>query len=283
MRQPYARNFYSGDIASQIQAFIADYEPPEDLGNVIAGIVPHAGWVFSGKTAAYVFAVLKKSFIPDTIILFGTVHNMWLVNTCSIYTSGAWNTPVGAIKIDEVTAQEIVDAGKGILFDNPSAHDGEHSIEVQTPFIKYFFPEAKIVPIAVIPDEGAVNVGEIVASVAKQSQKKIVAIGTTDLTHYGYNYGFIPKGTGEKALKWMNKNDQSIIDLAVNLKAEKIIPEAQEHRNACGAGAFSAAVAFARSLGAQKGRILNYTTSFDVMPDYEFSMGVGYVGMVFER
>ena len=281
IRPAFADNFYAGDIEKQIEEFITDYEPPSEISSVTAGVVPHAGWFYSGRVAAHVFVSIKKYLHPDTIILFGTVHNIRYVKKSSVYGKGAWQTPLGKVFVDDDTAARILEGAQGSIIENPAAHDGEHSIEVQVPFVKFFFPEAKIIPIAVMPDNDAAEIGEIVAETVERIEKNIVVVGTTDLTHYGSNYGFMPEGSGEKARKWMYKNDGSIIDLALNLDAEAILEEARNNHNACGPGALAASAAFAKKLGVKKGRLLDYTTSFDVMPDREFTMGVGYAGILY--
>lgn len=281
IRQTFAENFYAGDIERQIESFIIDYEPPPDISSVTAGVVPHAGWMFSGKVAARIFASIKNLTIPETIVLFGTVHDVRRVKQSSVFGEGAWETPLGEVNVDSALAQELLHAAPDLLIDSPEAHNGEHSIEVQIPFIKYLLPDTSIVPVAVLPDKDAVKIGEILADVVQNAGKNIVAVGTTDLTHYGYNYGFVPAGTGDKALKWMHDNDMSIIDLALSLDAEAIIDEAKKKHNACGPGALAAATAYAKKRGAEKGWLLDYTTSYDVMPEEDFTVAVGYAGILF--
>ena len=281
IRKMFAQNFYAGDIECFVDEYVRDYEPRHDLSKIHAGLVPHAGWMFSGRVAAHVFASVKNICQPDSIIIFGTVHNTGFVTNSSIYKEGAWSTPIGNITVDADLASEIFDSLPGVLVDKPDFHDGEHSIEVQLPFIKYMFPGTRIVPIAVIPDAGAIEIGESVGKIVKKCSKNVIIIGTSDLTHYGSNYGFIPAGCGESALKWMHINDKSIIELSLNLDAEAIVPEAEKKRNACGPGAMAATASFARFIGLEKGRLLDYTTSYEVLPEGEFSLGVGYAGIVY--
>jgi MEMO1 family protein len=169
----------------------------------------------------------------------------------------------------------------GDIIEDPYAHEGEHSLEVQVPFIKYLCPEAKIVPIAIPPDETAHIAGKKIGETVSGMSKKIVVIGTTDLTHYGDSYGFTPYGYGDKAKKLMKESDSRIIELALQMKAIEIRTEAQRHHNACGSGALAATVAAAKAMGAEKGYLLEYTTSHDVMPEGEFEMAVGYAGILF--
>jgi AmmeMemoRadiSam system protein B len=99
-----------------------------------------------------------------------------------------------------------------------------------------------------------------------RSDKKIVCIGSTDLTHYGPRYGFTPMGTGPEALKWATEvNDRRFIGLALKLEPRAMLTNAAENCNACGAGAAAAAVAAAKILGKTEGVLLAHTDSNDVM------------------
>jgi len=281
VRKPYAENFYSGNIQQQVEEFTAGFEPPKELKKPVAGVVPHAGWMFSGRVAAKVLACFGKNDPPETLVLFGTVHNVIRVSQSAVYPEGAWYTPIGNIEVDGEMASHILDAASGLLVESASAHEGEHSIEVQLPLIKYLLPDTKIVPIAVIPDKHAAQIGSVIADVVHAHGSSAVVVGSTDLTHYGPAYGFAPAGFGEDARRWMNENDRSIIDKALALDAEHIVTEAHENHNACGSGALAAAVAFAKGRGMQSGILLEYRTSFDVLPDSVFTMAVGYAGIIF--
>jgi MEMO1 family protein len=279
-RKPYARQFYPGDSQAQIEHFLNNYTVPKEPAEAIGGIVPHAGWFFSGAVAAKVFKCLSSKTRPDTFILLGAVHTHKPKGN-SIYSRGSWMTPLGEVKIDEDIADILLDALAGDIIEDPDAHEGEHSIEVQLPFIKYLCPDAKIVPIAILPNENAYLTGEKIGRAALGMGKKTVVVGSTDLTHYGEAYGFTPFGYGEKAKRRMEENDARMIKLALLMKAEEINKEAQGNYNACGAGALAATVAAVKAMGAVKGRLLQYTTSYDVLPEGEFAMAVGYAGILF--
>jgi AmmeMemoRadiSam system protein B len=133
----------------------------------------------------------------------------------------------------------------------------------------------------VLPDAVAPALGTRIGDFLNESDMDAVIMGTTDLTHYGDAYMFTPSGYGPKAHEWMRENDGRIIKLAEAMKAEDIVPEANKSMNACGAGAMAATVAAARALGCGEGLTIEYTTSYDVVPEREFRMAVGYVGMAF--
>lgn len=284
IRRPVvAGSFYPSDknlCRQQIETCLGDYHPPAEPDHVVSGIVPHAGWVFSGPTAAKVFKSIRKKASPETFLIFGGSHRA-RIGRAAMFAEGAWDTPCGTIAIDEELANNLLqDASDSVTADS-SVHMSEHSIEVQVPFIQYFFPEAKILPILIESDGRAAQVGHQVGKIIAEQEKPIVIVGSTDLTHYGPRYWFTPFGVGSDALKQMKENDQRIIDRIVKMEAEEIVAEAEQHRNACGSGAIAATVAAARALGSTQGYLLEYVTSRDVMPEFGDTDAVGYAGIIF--
>jgi len=278
-----AGRFYPGsgsECRKEIRKYAVAVEGVEIEGAPCAGIVPHAGWVFSGQTAGKVFAEIKKHGSPNVFVLFGAVHR-FLGKNPVVMEEGVWSTPLGEIGIDAGVTREILGM-EGVRVESGAAeHEGEHSIEVQVPFIQELFPEAKIVPVLVPPSGEAAAFGKAAGEVLNE-RDGVVVIGSTDLTHYGPEYGFAPKGTGEKALEWAKEvNDRKIIDAACGMRAEEIVDIAGRYSNACGSGAIAATVAAAREMGKKKGVVIEHTTSHEVMPRGEPSMFVGYAGIVF--
>jgi len=256
--------------------------PSPDLPErIVAGLVPHAGWVFSGAVAARVFAAIHAQGAPETFFLLSATHR-WGASRSAVYARGRWATPLGEVEVDEDLAAIILEASDGLLVDSPEAYSGEHSAEVQVPFVQYFFPEAKILPILIPPDKDAARVGKVIGQAVHAAQRPIAIVGTTDLTHYGATYyGFAPAGTGERALEWTRTNDERVINLVLAMRAEEIVAETATHRNACGGGAVAGTVAAARTLGVEKGHLLEYTTSHHVMPRGPATDFVGYAAIVF--
>lgn len=270
------------ELERTVNALAAAAPVAAGAASLLAGVVPHAGLCFSGETAARVFALLRQT-CPDvnTVIILGAVHTVWLDRPAA-WAGGAWDCPGGAVKVDGELAGDIVHAG--LADDNPAPHYGDNAIELQLPFIRFLFPEAMIVPIAVPPLPESVIFGEKLAEItarAEKSGKKTAVIASTDLTHYGAVYNFAPAGCGEKALEWAKANDRRILDMACRKDAEKIVPEAARAHNACGAGALAAVTAYARARGTEDGQILQQTTSFDVMPEGVPEMFVGYGALAF--
>ena len=251
--------------------------------SVTGGIVPHAGWTFSGAVAAMVFAAVKERRpTTRTFVLFGSAHS-YFGSLPAVDDSDAWQTPLGTVEVDDALRQALV--SRYVVIADAGAHRHEHSIEVQVPFIQHLFPDAKIVPIIVPPVENALTLGEAAAGIAPEADRTVVFVGSTDLTHYGPRYGFTPMGKGVDGLQWAAEvNDREFIELAVDLEAERLLSGAIEKGNACGPGAAAAALAAARRLGARKGALLAYTNSNQVM---QRKMGttsrdsVGYAAILF--
>jgi AmmeMemoRadiSam system protein B len=282
-----AGQFYPGSrdaCLEEIREALASRPVERPLpGPIVGGLVPHAGWTFSGDLAALVFAAVKKQRPTlDTVLIFGTAHS-YFGALPAVDDSDAWQTPLGAIEIDSAFRDALL--ARKVVVRDADAHQYEHSIEVQVPFVQHLFPEARLVPIVTPPVDAAIALGEAVAEVIAAEGRTAVCIGSTDLTHYGPRYGFIPMGRGPDGLQWAaNVNDRQFIDLALSLQAERLLSEAIEKANACGPGAAAAAVAAARKLGAVRGRLLAYTNSNEVMLRKMGATGrdaVGYAAIVF--
>ncbi len=284
-----AGRFYPADRDGCLAA-IRSMRVPEAVPDVpdrpVAGIVPHAGWLFSGETAFAVFSAIAGRRRPATFVLFGAAHRPVPGN--ALFPEGVWRTPLGEVEVDERLAGELLSraAADDLLDSDPAVHETEHSLEVQLPLIQHVCPDAQIVPIIVPPTDTAAALGKVAGQAIRDRQADAVCIGSSDLTHYGPPYGFTPEGLGKAAIRWVrDDNDRRMLDLMTRLDAEQVVPEARRHMNACGAGAIAATLAAARTLGAAKGHVLRYTTSFDVMMERtgraDTDAAVGYAGVVF--
>jgi AmmeMemoRadiSam system protein B len=283
-----ADQFYPGQHDScieQINECLTMTSFSEPLPKTIkAGIVPHAGWTYSGSLAALLFSCIREQHEKiHTFVIFGAAHS-YFGNEPAVYDSGFWETPMGQIAVNEELAESVINSGSAVR--NPQVHLSEHSIEVQVPFIQYFFPGSKILPIIVPPGENAIELGEAVGKIIDQNKDiQSVCIGSTDLTHYGPRYGFTPMGIGQKALQWAhNVNDMSFINLAVKMEPQEILSGAAENVNACGPGAAAAAVAAAKTLGAEKGLLLGHTNSNEALLKIRGQTStdsVGYAAIIF--
>ena len=279
-KSDFAGSWYPGKASDCLQ-IIEEFETggvpcPDEGTKWLGGIVPHAGWFYSGRIACNVIKCLSNDPFPDTIAIFG--RHLRPGSSNYIMKEGKWDTPLGPLSIDQELGEALVSE---FDFHVESARDYEpdNTIEVQLPFVRHFFPETMILPIGVPPVTASLRIGEKVIELAETMGRNMLVLGSTDLTHYGYNYGFTPKGVGKEAVDWVKKhNDRSVVDQMLQMNAEEVIKESLKNGNACCSGAAATAIAGAKRLGASRGYELIYATSYDIIPDSSF---VGYVGIVF--
>jgi len=267
--------FDGKDCKREIASYLEGWSPAE-LQSIegLGGIVPHAGWYFSGKLAARVFYCLKSKRKVDVVVLYG--GHLSSESFPQVVTEEAWETPFGDIEIHMGFVKSLM---KRIDSKKESPSSGDNTIEVQLALVKYFFPESKLLALRSPASVKAQELGKAVAETAQAEGISIVAIGSTDLTHYGPNYGFLTKGVGPSAVEWVKKeNDKGFIDRALKMDTEGLLKHAQENDSACSAGAAASAIATCEALGAKKGILLDYYTSYEIMPDDSF---VGYAGILY--
>jgi len=282
-KMAYAGSWYPVDAKeceSSIKGFLKDQQGPVQDGSFLGGIVPHAGWYYSGSIACRVIASLKSGKDSDekidTITLFGA--HMHKQSEPFILTHGFVETPFGDIEVDRELADKI-SSGIGLRKRSPFKFPDDNTLELQLPFIKYFFPDTKIVICGVAPSFFASIIGSMVVEEAKSLSRNIKIIGSTDMTHYGPDFGFIPAGTGEKAVKWVkDENDRKAINAMMEMDESKIIAQGLENKNMCCSGAAAATAVACKKLGADKSIELDYATSFDKSGGDSF---VGYSGILY--
>lgn len=275
----FAGSWYPGnesDCRASIEELSDSNLPCPGDGDAVGGIVPHAGWFYSGKIACNVIKCLSQHNLPDTCIIFGRHLHPGSGNF--IMERGRWATPLGDLEIDSELAKKLTGEFPFII-ETSSHYEADNTIELQLPFIKYFFPKIKIVPIGVPPRLTSLEIARKAVEIAKSMSRKTIIVGSTDLTHYGYNYGYVPKGAGEEAVEWVkNKNDKQVVDLMLEMDGQGVIQESLKNHNACCSGAAGAAIEASKKMGAKRAEKILYYTSYDIRPDASF---VGYVGIVF--
>jgi len=258
----------------EIESFLEGWSTAVSLKVVRGGIVPHAGWYFSGMLAARVFHLLKSKSKADMIVLYG--GHLGPEDPPRMVMENSWETPFGDMEMDTEFARSLM---KRIEVKTESPASGDNTMEIQLPMIKYFFPDAKLLAIRSPSSLKSKSLGEEVARLAEERGISILAIGSTDLTHYGPNYGFLTKGIGPASVKWVKEeNDKGFVDRAMKMDTAGLLKHALENDSACSAGAAASAISTCKALGAEKGILLDYYTSYDIMPDESF---VGYAGIVY--
>ncbi|GAB6904224.1 conserved hypothetical protein [Desulfosarcina cetonica] len=244
----------------------------------VGGVVPHAGWIFSGSIACNVIHRLAREGAADVdvVVVFGM--HLHPGSPRYIMPEGAWETPFGPVPVDTEMAGALA-RQYPFQLETPSRFHQDNTIELQMPFIRYFFPHSRVVAMGAPPAIETLALARSVVETANTLGRSMVAIGSTDLTHYGPNYGFTTKGSGPKAVEWVREeNDRRVINAMLRMDPEAVLREGLAHDNACCSGAAAAAIAAGKAMGAVSAEELVYGSSYDKSPGDSF---VGYVGVLF--
>jgi AmmeMemoRadiSam system protein B len=186
-------------------------------------------------------------------------------------------TPLGVLPIDG----EFRDLLRKALGGRPDSFR-DNTVEVQLPMVKFFFPGAKLLALRLPAEVASFDAGREIAKIGASLGRKLAVLGSTDLTHYGYNYDFCPRGQGKGALEWVRTvNDRAFIAGVIAGDPREVLSRAEGDRSACSAGAVLGCLGYAETLAAGKAELLAYGTSADAAdPDGEVPDSfVGYAAL----
>ncbi len=262
MRRPaFAGKFYPSNfraLKKDIKSYFSGIEISPDQA-ITGAVVPHAGYMYSGRTAAHVYAALPKA---DTFVIIGPNHTGY--GSAVSVSSDTWSTPLGDVKIDTDIVESLP---RRIIDVDESAHEQEHSIEVQIPFLQTMFSDFKIVPICMgLQDEEMTReVSLELMDALQETSKKVVVIASSDFTHY-------------EPAQYAYDTDHYVIEPLLELNVSEFYSRIrQRDASVCGYGPIAVMMRLCRGLGANSGRLLAYSNSGDVQPMAEV---VGYAGIV---
>ncbi|MCP3683016.1 MAG: AmmeMemoRadiSam system protein B [bacterium] len=278
-----AGQFYEsdfGDLDAQIKKCFLSEKGPGDMpvsrgpAKVVAAIVPHAGYVFSGPCAAWAYKEIAESAFPDVFIILGPNHMGSLKTSISLET---FETPFGPVTVDEEFAQKLAKKS-GIPID-ASTHKAEHSIEVQLPFLQFVnkdrLKDIKFVPIGISHDVDYKKLGLDIKETIFDLDRKAVIIASSDFTHYGHNYGYVPFSSDIP--KRLYALDAGAIEFIKKFDSEGFLNYVYETgATICGAMAIAVLL---NAVNTKKARLLQYYTSSDIIGDYKNA--VGYASVLF--
>ena len=279
--------FYPGDkqsilrlldgFFSRVGGLPASFDAPSAKGVV----VPHAGYVYSGPTAARSYKALARGFKNiDTFVMLGPSHT-GLGHRVSV-SKMDFDTPLGIVKNNLDISDMLIERSTVIQL-SEEAHILEHSVEVQLPFLQFIADAAgtdfTFVPITMKTQniEHSRAVGKAIFDVAEDSGQKIAVIASSDFTHCGAGYGFIPCPRNQ-LVDWMHEHDEQALEKISTLDLEGFYKYKAEHKlTICGAGPIGALIEFSRLSGVKKGQVLRYATSYDVSRSPRQIVGYGSV------
>ncbi|MCL1837227.1 MAG: AmmeMemoRadiSam system protein B [Treponema sp.] len=257
---------------AEISRFLSEYSGAP--GAAKAAIAPHAGWFYSGKIAARAAASLDRS--ADTVVIIGGHLAGGAMPVFAL--EDAVDSPLGYMEIDA----ELRDA----LYEKINGEEDrfpDNTVEVLVPMARFFFPKARLLWVRFPADRSSFEHGKALAAAAKDLGRNVAVLGSTDLTHYGQNFGFTPKGGGLNALRWMREvNDRNFIDAVESGDPAAVLEKAKADHSSCSAGAVTGAMGFAAAERAGSARLLEYGTSADAENSEEPPASfVGYASFVF--
>ncbi|MBD3389976.1 AmmeMemoRadiSam system protein B [Candidatus Micrarchaeota archaeon] len=272
MRSPaVAGMFYPGnkeDIEELVGKCFSEAEKKVDPVSAYSGISPHAGYPYSGVSAAATFLSIKEIRETETVVIAGPNHTG--AGELVALSTENWELPTGVVENDREFGEKMLEKAD-FLKPDETAHGAEHSIEVQLPFLQHLNPGAKLVPVCMRGQglEEARDVADAVVGAEKEIGRKTVFIASSDFSHY------VPAEQAEK-------EDHLAMEYILGLDTEGFQEENRKKGwSICGYGAISAAMLYAKAKGSKKGLELMYTNSGETMGDY--SQVVAYASIIFPR
>ena len=260
--------FYPSDPAelrAVVATLLADarHTPAEPVRAVIA---PHAGYIYSGPTAAAVFC---RVTIPGLVVIVAPNHTgvCEVEGGVSLWEAGAFRTPLGEVPIDEPFAAAVLGDSPLVGLDH-DAHRAEHAVEVELPFLQVLRSDVRIVPLVIAWDAWphARALGETLARLVHSAAEPVLLLASSDLNHYE------PAGVSEQ-------KDARALEAVTALDGEELLARCTRERiSMCGRGPAAVVIAAARSLGARRADVVDYRHSGWVSGDN--GRVVGYAGVV---
>lgn len=266
IRKPSAAGYFypgnPGKLKEEINLLLSVTRPEKIPENIFGLISPHAGYIYSGRTAAYAYNLIKEKNYK-TVIIISPSHREYFPGIC-VFEGDAYETPLGTLKINGKMAEELVSESKSI-FRGILGHKDEHAVEVQLPFLQTVLKDFTIVPV-VMGDQSKMYIDELASQLAKAADKNTLIVASSDLSHYH------------------SKQEASQLDSIVEEKISEFdfegLQSGLEKRicEACGGGPIIAMMKAASLTKREKSFVLNRSDSGDVSGDN--SEVVGYISAV---
>ena len=280
VRQPaVAGKFYPADpvkLKSALNYFFEDAVKQQQRLKPLGIIVPHAGYIYSGRIAADAFNQ-AKNFEYDVVVILGTNHTTAGFDKVSVYPNGAYSTPLGSAVVDEGITGALLKEDSDCVTDL-RPQETEHSVEVQVPFVQYLFPKARIVPIVVgTPDVDLCSkLGKALAKILKE--KNVLIVASSDLSHYpAYDDAVITDKNTLDVIATMNTKDISKkLDAQMHSGVRSLVT------CACGEAPILAMITAVKELGGNYASVISYANSGNTLIGTDDRV-VGYGAVAFYR
>lgn len=263
--QQVAGYFYPADkdkLQKDIALMLQVAKPEKAFNNIFGIVSPHAGYMYSGKTAAFAYNLLKDKFYK-TVIIISPSHAEYFPGI-SIYDGDAYETPLGIVEIDQIMVDKLVENSK-IISRGIQGHRKEHALEVQIPFLQTVLKNFKIVPI-VMGDQSKMFVDELAEKISKVVDDNTLVVASSDMSHFY---------SSEEAERL-----DSVVEKRINdFDFEQLLKDLDDHEcEACGGGPIAVMMKTASLKNIDKSLVISRSDSGDVTGDK--SEVVGYLSAV---
>lgn len=261
----FAGSWYAGDPTTLLQHLKAHFlqgpkqDPreisPRQISSVIGIVVPHAGHMYSGTVAAHAYFEAYQKSTPQTVVIIGPDHYGAASQPISIFNQGEWETPLGNLTIDSQLANRII--AELQVEPDPQGHTFEHSLEIQLPFIKYCWPDVKILPVMLAQQtlNVSIKLGDVLGKIL--DPKKHLFIATTDFSHY-------------ISAELAREKDYKILELIPLKNPSQVYNTIAETKTTlCGYGPLTAIIRYSTFYPEAEVKLLHYANSGDVSGDYD--------------
>jgi AmmeMemoRadiSam system protein B len=265
VRQPVVAGKFYPEEKSELSRQVSELIELSAMSFVVPAIVvPHAGYIYSGRIAGKVYGQIH---IPEYVIVIGPNHTGRGAKA-SVMAEGQWDTPIGRVPVDSRLAEKLL-ALCPLLERDVEAHQGEHSIEVQLPFLLSLNPGVRIVPVTlkVFSLDECLKLGLGIAEVIKQWPGNILLVASTDMTHY-------------EPREQSRTKDRLAIDQMIAVSPEGLYQTVEYYRiSMCGVIPTTVILSACRALGVKRAQLVAYGDSADTTRDA--TRVVGYSGLIF--
>ena len=252
IRAPYvAGHFYPADpvrLQKEITTYLESVKFPKEINEIFGIVSPHAGYVYSGQTAAYAYNLLKGK-IYKRVVLISPSHAEYFTGI-SVFEGDAYETPLGIVEVDKEFVNKLVD-NAGYIFKGEEGHRNEHALEVQIPFLQLVLKDFKIVPI-VMGDQSRRFVDELALKLAENVDDETLIVSSSDMSH------FHSKESADKL--------DSIVEKRINKFDYDSLQNDLDHRKteACGGGPIIAMMKAASLKNKMHALVIHRSDSGDV-------------------
>lgn len=258
-----AGSFYPDNPKSLREDVKSHIDEGAEKLNVMGVVCPHAGFMYSGDVAGSVYSRIE---IPETVIILGPNHT-GMGKRISIMTEGTWSMPLGDVEVDSELANAVLEMSPRI-FDNASAHSGEHSLETQLPFLQYFREDFRIVPICLmnLQLKECRALSEAILKAVSKVGRQVLIVASSDMSHY--------ESHDEASAK-----DKKAIDQIIKMDPEGLYETVQENAiSMCGVIPATVMLMVSKEMGARNAELVKYMTSGETSGNYD--KVVGYAGVI---